>query len=126
MTKDLDRETTRISAAYGLTFPQFMVLEALLHKESMTVGEIKDTILSSNGTIPVIINNLEKQEMVNRSKDPEDHRRSLIMLTEKGRALIEQVNPENIKMYQDRFSVWTKAEKKELIRLLELYYKRLK
>ena len=126
MTKDLDRETTRISAAYGLTFPQFMVLEALLHKESMTVGEIKDTILSSNGTIPVIINNLEKQEMVKRSKDPEDHRRSLIMLTEKGRALIEQVNPENIKMYQDRFSIWTKAEKKELIRLLELYYKRLK
>ncbi len=126
MVKDLDRETTRISAAYGLTFPQFMVLEALLHKESMTVGEIKDTILSSNGTIPVIINNLEKQEMVKRSKDSEDHRRSLIMLTEKGRALIEQVNPENIKMYQDRFSVWTKAEKKELIRLLELYYKRLK
>ena len=126
MTKDLDRETTRISAAYGLTFPQFMVLEALLHKESMTVGEIKDTILSSNGTIPVIINNLEKQEMGNRSKDPEDHRRSLIMLPEKGRALIEQVNPENIKMYQDRFSIWTKAEKKELIRLLELYYKRLK
>lgn len=126
MVKDLDRETTRISAAYGLTFPQFMVLEALLHKESMTVGEIKDTILSSNGTIPVIINNLEKQEMVKRSKDSEDHRRSLIMLTEKGRALIEQVNPENIKMYQDRFSIWTKAEKKELIRLLELYYKRLK
>lgn len=122
LVKDLDRETTRISASYGLTFPQFMVLEALLHKESMTVGEIKDTILSSNGTIPVIINNLEKMEMVKRTKDPEDHRRSLVMLTAKGRKLIEQVNPENEKMYQDRFGVWTKAEKEELIRLLEMYY----
>ena len=40
IVKDLDRETTRICAAYGLTFPQFMVLEALLHKNRMTVGEI--------------------------------------------------------------------------------------
>jgi len=125
MIKDLDRETTRISAAYGLTFPQFMVLEALLHKDSMTVGEIKDTILSSNGTIPVIINNLEKQEMVKRIKDPEDHRRSLVMLTPKGRELIEQVNPQNIKMYTDRFSVWTKEEKKELISLIAMYHEAL-
>ena len=122
MVKDLDRETTRISASYGLTFPQFMVLEALLHKESMTVGEIKDTILSSSGTIPVIINNLQKQGMVKRSKDPEDHRRSLIMLTDKGRLLIEQVNPENIKMYTDRFSIWSKEEKRELIRLVKMYH----
>ena len=121
MVKDLDRETTRISSSYGLTFPQFMVLEALLHKKHMTVGEIKDTILSSSGTIPVIINNLEKQGMVQRSKDPEDHRRSLVTLTDKGRELIEQVNPENIKMYTDRFSIWTKEEKKELIRLVKMY-----
>ena len=125
MVKDLDRETTRLSAAYGLTFPQFMVLEALLHKEQMTVGEIKDAILSSNGTIPVIINNLEKLGMVQRSKDPEDHRRSLVMLTEEGRELIEQVNPENEKMFTDRFSVWTKKEKEELIRLVSMYYKGL-
>ena len=121
IVKDLDRETTRISAAYGLTFPQFMVLEALLHKDCMTVGEIRDTILSSNGTIPVIINNLEKMELVQRVKDTDDHRKSLIQLTEPGRALIEQVCPENEAMYKERFGVWTAEEKKELIRLLSLY-----
>ena len=126
IVKDLDRETTRISAAYGLTFPQFMVLEALLHKDCMTVGEIRDTILSSNGTIPVIINNLEKMELVRRVKDPDDHRKSLIELTEAGRALIEQVCPENETMYKERFGVWTEAEKKELIRLLAKYHERSK
>ena len=126
MVKDLDRETTSISASYGLTFPQFMVLEALLHKDGMTVGEIKDTILSSNGTIPVIINNLVKLEMVRRDKDPEDHRKSVVRLTEQGRKLIEQVNPENEKMYTERFDVWTTEEKKELIRLLSKYHKRLR
>lgn len=125
MVKDLDRETTRISAAYGLTFPQFMVLEALLHKGCMTVGEIKDTILSSNGTIPVIINNLVRQKMVRRFKDPDDHRKIVIELTDQGRELIERVCPENEKMFSERFDVWTKEEKKELIRLLSLYQKGL-
>ena len=124
IVKDLDRETSRLSAASGLTFPQFMVLEALLHKDSMTVGEIKDTILSSNGTIPVIINNLVKLGLVRRTKDPEDHRRSVIELTEQGRELIERVCPENEKMYTERFSVWTKEEKDELIRLIAKYHHR--
>ena len=122
IVKDLDRETTKISASYGLTFPQFMVLEALLHKDSMTVGEIKDTILSSNGTIPVIINNLVKLGMVRRTKDPEDHRRSVIELTEQGRELIERVCPENDRMFTERFGVWTGEEKKERLRLIAKYH----
>ena len=126
IVKDLDRETTKISASYGLTFPQFMVLEALLHKDCMTVGEIKDAILSSNGTIPVIINNLVKMDMVKRVKDPADHRKSVISLTEKGRELIEQVCPENERMFSGRFGVWNEAEKKELIRLISLYHKEFK
>ena len=124
IVKDLDRETTRIALSYGLTFPQFMVLEALLHKDRMTVGEVKDTILSSNGTIPVIIGNLEKMGMVRRVKDASDQRKSLVELTEKGRKLIEQVCPENEKMYKERFGVWTEEEKKELIGLLSEYHEK--
>ena len=123
IVKDLDRETARISASYGLTFPQFMVLEALLHKENMTVGEIKETILSSNGTIPVIIKNLESMKLVERITDPSDRRKSNILLTPKGRELIEQICPENDRMFTERFSVWSSSEKKELIRLISLYHK---
>lgn len=125
IVKDLDRETTRISASYGLTFPQFMVLEALLHKNSMTVGEIKDAILSSNGTIPVIINNLVKLGLVQRTKDPEDHRRSVVELTEQGRERIERVCPDNDAMFAERFGVWSKEEKKDLVRLIAKYEKRI-
>ena len=124
IVKALDRETTKISASYGLTFPQFMVLEALLHKDSMTVGEIKDTILSSNGTIPVIINNLVKLGMVRRTKDPEDHRRSVVELTEQGRELIERICPENDRMFTERFGIWSTEEKKELLRMIAKYHKK--
>ena len=117
MVRDLDRATTKICSSYGLTYPQFQVLEALLHKGDLTVGEIRDSILSSNGTIPVIINNLEKMEMVTRTKDPLDNRRTIISLTDKARDTIKQVWNENEKMFISKFSVWNDDEKHELIRL---------
>ena len=61
--------------------------------------------------------------MVRRVADPTDHRKSLVELTDKGRNLIEKIRPENDRMYQERFSVWTSDEKKELVRLIALYKK---
>ena len=91
MVRDLDRATSKICSSYGITYPQFQVMEALLHKGSLTVGEIRDSILSSNGTVPVIINNLEKIEMVRRTKDPSDNRKCIVEITAEGKSLIEQV-----------------------------------
>ena len=104
------------SSAHGLTLPQFAVLEALLSKGSLTVGEIKEAVLSSNGTIPVVIGNLQKMDLVERAQDPTDHRRSIVSLTKEGRALIERT-------FRGKFGVWTKDEKKELVRLLAAYRK---
>ena len=121
IVRDLDRATTKICSSYGITYPQFQVLEALLHKGNMTVGDIRNSILSSNGTIPVIINNLQKMSMVNRAKDPQDNRRSIVKLTNKGRELILEVWAKNEQMFSRKFSVWTGNEKKELIRLFRTY-----
>lgn len=126
IVKDLDRETARLAEAEGLTMPQFAVLEALLHKGSLTVGEIRDAILSSNGTVPVIVSNLEKLGLVRRSKDPEDHRRCVVALTERGREAIERVCPENERMFTEKFGVWTEGEKRALSRLIAKYHKNAK
>ncbi|MFC2662221.1 MAG: MarR family winged helix-turn-helix transcriptional regulator [Eubacterium sp.] len=118
---DLDRETARISGKYGLTLGQFAVLEALYHKGDLTVGQVKEAILSSTGTIPVIINNLEKQNFVRRVHDPADKRRSIVQLTDSGRELISQVYPENEQMFKSKFSVWSKDEQRQLLSLLLKY-----
>ncbi len=115
IVKDLDHETMQIAGHYGLSFPQFMVLEAL-------IGDIKDTILSSNGTIPVIIQNLEKQGLLKRRKDQTDRRKSMISLTAQGRQIIEKIVPENENMYRARFQIWSKEEKRTLIQLLNRYH----
>ena len=123
MVRDLDRATMKLCSENGLTYPQFQVLEALQHKGSMTVGAIRDSILSSNGTVPVIINNLEKMELVRRTKDPSDNRKSIVELTDKARKLITPIWEENEKMFTEKFNIWTDEEKRELIRLFNLYRK---
>lgn len=53
---------------YGLTTSQFGVLVALYHKGSLSVGEVQEKILSTSGTIPVIWNKEEQEELLNYMK----------------------------------------------------------
>ncbi|MGI6230226.1 MAG: MarR family winged helix-turn-helix transcriptional regulator [Tractidigestivibacter sp.] len=117
----IDRATARIAAVHGLTLSQFGVLEALYHSGDMTVGEVRDHILSSDGTIPVVVRNLEKRGLVSRREDERDHRRHILSLTEEGRKLIATVYPENERMIEQQMSVWTSEEKRRLSALLRKF-----
>jgi MarR family 2-MHQ and catechol resistance regulon transcriptional repressor len=117
----IDRATARIAAGYGLTLTQFGVLEALFHSGDMTVGEVRDRILSSDGTIPVVVRNLEGRGLITRREDERDRRRHILSLTEDGRTLIATVYPENERMIKRQMSVWTAEEKRRLAGLLRKF-----
>ena len=117
----IDRRTAHIAAGYHLTLSQFGVLEALYHLGDLTVGEVKEKILSSDGTIPVVVNNLERRGLLARRKDPRDKRKSVLSLTQQGKRLISQAYPENEEMIHEAMSVWTKEEKSQLADLLKKF-----
>jgi MarR family 2-MHQ and catechol resistance regulon transcriptional repressor len=121
MINQIDRRTAHIAAEYDLTLSQFGVLEALYHVGDLTVGEVKEKILSSDGTIPVVVKNLEKRGLLFRKQDPQDKRKSILSLTEKGKKVISEAYPENEKMIQEQMSVWTGEEKKQLSLLLRKF-----
>ena len=73
----------------GLTISQFGVLEALLHKGDMCQRDVAAKILKSTGNITMVIDNLEKQGLVRRERSLEDRRYCTVLLTEKGRTVIE-------------------------------------
>lgn len=79
----IDRHTALLVNEQGLTLSQFAVLEALYHKGDLSIGSIKEAVLSSDGTIPVVIGNLQKQGLVVKETDPKDRRRSIVSLTSK-------------------------------------------
>lgn len=73
----------------GLTISQFGVLEALLHKGPLCQRDVASKILKSTGNITLVIDNLEKQGLVLRERSLEDRRFCTVVLTQKGRTLIE-------------------------------------
>lgn len=117
----IDRQSAKIFAEYDLTLGQFAVLEVLYHKGDMTVGQVQEKILSSSGTIPLIIKNLEKRGYIIRLADQVDKRRCILHITEAGQELTAKVYPRNKAKIIELMKGWTEEEKEQLADLLKKY-----
>ncbi len=117
--KELDRRTLDIARSYGLSFSQFMVLEALYSKGNLSIGEVREAILSSVGTISLVVKNLEKMGYVKRKTDENDKRVSILSLTDEGRDVIDKVIPENETMIYDYMKDLSGGEIETLLSLLK-------
>ena len=111
----INNATNKIYNKYGLTSGQFAVLEALYHKGDLSVGEVQERILSTSGTIPVIVKNLEKRSLLVKKQDSQDKRRYILHITDKGRDLLDKVYPENEKIIVSMINVWNEKEQKEIL-----------
>ena len=69
---------------YGLTPPQFSVIETLGHLGPMRMGGFCSKLLTSGGNITVVIDNLEKTTSSNAVPSHEDRRAILIRSDSKG------------------------------------------
>ena len=105
---------------YGLTESQFGVLDSLLHLGPMKHKEIGKKILKSGGNITMVINNLERRELVQRKRGEQDKRQFIIHLTSKGKNKILDTLPHISKSIKKHFEILNKEEQKELQRLCKI------
>ncbi len=117
----IDRQSARIVAEYDLTMGQFAVLEALYHKGDLSVGQVQEKILSTSGTIPLIVNNLEKRGLLTRMADPADRRRCILHITSAGSALLAEVYPKNEAKLMELMAYWQPEEQEQLAQLLKKF-----
>ena len=115
----LDKKTAKIASEYHLTFSQFMVLEALYSKGDMSVGEVRERILSSVGTISLIVNNLVKMKYIERLPDKKDRRVCILHLTKEGYEVISKIAPKNEAKITESMDVLDQDEKETLLYLLK-------
>ena len=62
------REVASRVAEYGLTTPQFGVLEALYHLGPLSLGELADKLLVTGGNITYVMDRLERDGLVERGR----------------------------------------------------------
>lgn len=99
---------------YRLTESQFGVLDALFHLGPMKHRELGKKILKSGGNITMVINNLEKRELVQRRRSEKDKREFIIHLTPKGKIKIKETLPIIVKTIKKHFEILDKDEQREL------------
>jgi MarR family 2-MHQ and catechol resistance regulon transcriptional repressor len=109
--KDIER--------YGLTQPQFGVVELLGHLGPVTIGEVTKKMLVTGGCVTVILDNLEKEGLVERMRSTEDRRVIKVQLTEKGQGLFENIFRQHAERVSQLASVLTDAEQNQLAGLLK-------
>lgn len=76
--------------ALGLTYPQYLAMLVLWEASPRTVGALGEALDLDSSTLTPLLKRLEASGLVTRDRDPEDERRVIVSLTDKGRALRDQ------------------------------------
>jgi MarR family 2-MHQ and catechol resistance regulon transcriptional repressor len=105
--------------SFGLTQPQFSVLECLGHRGSMTLGELCRKHLVSGGNMTVVVDNLERDGLVERIRSKDDRRQVSVELTPAGQKLFEKIFPPHADFITDCANVLAKDEQEQLSTLLK-------
>lgn len=101
----------------GLSSGQFGVLEALFHLGPLSQRDLGVKLLSTKGNITMIVDNLEKRQLILRVAHPDDRRLSIIQLTPAGKKLIGKIVPHHVDKITTAMSVLSVDEMLELKRL---------
>ncbi len=112
----LDRLSQRGTQG-SLTPSQFGVLETLYHLGPMCQSELGSKLLRSSGNITMVIDNLEKHQLVRRERHPDDRRMVQVSLTEAGSQLIAEMFPRHLVSIVEELSVLDAREQETLGRL---------
>lgn len=101
----------------GVSEGQFGVLEVLLHLGPLSPTEIRKRVFRAGGTVTMVLNNLEKRNLIERRRDGTDRRSLTVHLTPEGRRLVKKLFTPHLARIVALFGHLGAAEQDELGRL---------
>ncbi|MEZ8406603.1 MarR family winged helix-turn-helix transcriptional regulator [Vibrio splendidus] len=114
-TKDFDTELKE----HGLSIALWPTMMCLWEEEGVTQRDIAAKSKVENSTTTRTLDKLEKLELVERRADPNSRRSFRIYLTEKGKALEEQLIPVPVRVNKALMSELDAEEQQQMITLLK-------
>jgi DNA-binding MarR family transcriptional regulator len=116
----LDR-LDKLLAGYGITHGRWLVLLLLRRREVRKAlpSELAKEQGITRATMSGLLRQLTRDDLVRRQEDPEDGRRTTIILTSKGADLLGELMPHYYELVKDLMAPLEDSEKAELTRLLD-------
>ena len=89
------KDGTMIYKDQGIDFEPkwFPVIYTLYHKPGIGVMELAAEIGYAHPSTIILLKELEKEKLVRSKKDKKDERKRLLLLTDKGQQLVDQMQP---------------------------------
>ena len=97
---------------FGLTESQLGVLETLYHLGPLGQGQLCQKILRSGSNVTTVVDNLERDGLVRRERDPRDRRVQVVNLTERGRTVIMEAFPVHAERINALMGALTREEQR--------------
>jgi DNA-binding MarR family transcriptional regulator len=117
----LVEETIRqkLREQFDITLSRFDLMAQLeRHRDGLTMGELSRRMMVSGGNITVIVDQLEKEQLVQRQVAPTDRRSYRVMLTASGRKSFARMAIAHERWGVDLFSGLDVQEQEQLNHLL--------
>jgi len=99
MAQDIRNQAERVLAPYDLTLEQLQTLKALSPTRGMTQRQLGREINKNPANMTRILDRMVAKGLTVRQADPADRRACLVLLTDRGRLLLDEV-----KVVFDQFS----------------------
>lgn len=112
------RITKELARRANLTGPQLTVVKILQAVGDLSLSDLSERIRAQNSTVTGIIDRMEREGLVARARSREDRRVVHIRLTDKGRALADDVPVEPMEVFRGAIEGLTAQETRELLRIL--------
>jgi DNA-binding MarR family transcriptional regulator len=112
------RLTKELARRADLTGPQLTVLKMLEGLGDLSLSDLSERIRAQNSTVTGIIDRMEREGLVLRSRSTEDRRVVRIKLTEKGARIARDIEVEPMEIFRSALESLTPGEMSDLLRIL--------
>ncbi len=121
--QQLERLGKRFFPRFGLSDAQFNVLMILwdYRETGMRQHELASILMVNRASIGGVIDRMEKQQWLQRQRDPVDRRSNYVHITPAGIALMEKVKAAYYALFPDAFVHLNSNQQQDLLKLLEQF-----
>ena len=115
VSQKVERDLARQLKLWGLNNAQFDVLAHVGAAEGITQQELADSLLVTKGNVAQLLGRMERRGLIERRSQGRTNR---LFLTDEGRRTFTEVVPAHEALIDDRLSVLSEEDQKQLFELL--------
>lgn len=120
LSSNLNDQIAELLKTSGLSGPQFNVLRILRGShDGLTCTEISERLIAKDPDVTRLLDRMEKQDLVVRARERQDRRVVTTRITEKGQALLEEIDAPIAVMHRQQLGHLGQEKLSQLLALLE-------